>query len=133
MNERGIMEYFIGFIIGLVIGALIVFVINSILQKQKRQEQEKFMEGMKESFGALSKDALSQNSTEFLKLADQNLSKQTKEGTKELDTKKELIDQTLNKMETELKNVNGLVRELEKDRVYLPPKIRPQVKVDFEV
>jgi len=120
MNERGIMEYFIGFIIGLVIGALIVFVINSILQKQKRQEQEKFMEGMKESFGALSKDALSQNSTEFLKLADQTLSKQTQEGKNELGTKKQLIDQTLENMntdmKTELKNVNDLVNKLEKDR-----------------
>jgi len=116
MNERGIMEYFLGFIIGLVIGALIVFVINSILQKQKRQEQEKLMEGMKESFGALSKDALSQNSTEFLKLADQTLSKQTQEGKNELGTKKQLIDKTLTDMKTELENVNDLVNKLEKDR-----------------
>jgi DNA recombination protein RmuC len=116
MNERVIMEYFIGIIIGLVVGVSIGFIVNRILQKQKRQDQENLIKNMENTFGELSRKALSQNSSEFLKLADQNLSKQTQEGTKELDTKKQLIDQTLGKMETELKNVNDLVRELEKDR-----------------
>jgi DNA recombination protein RmuC len=103
------MEYFIGFIIGFIIGALIVIIISLFLLKR-----------MKDSFDALSLKALSQNSTEFLKIADQTLSKQTQEGTKELDTKKLLIDQTLKNMntdmKTELKNVNDLVNKLEKDR-----------------
>jgi len=99
------MEYSIGFIIGFIIGALIVIIISLFLRKR-----------MKESFGALSKDALSQNSTEFLKLADQTLSKQTQEGKNELGTEKQLINQTLEGMKTELGNVRDLVHTLEKDR-----------------
>jgi len=106
------MEYIIGF----VIGALIVIIVKSVLLKQKKQEQEKLMEGMKESFAALSKDALSQNTDDFLKIADQKLSNQTQEGKNELDTKKQLIDKTLTDMKTELDKVNDLIREFEKDR-----------------
>ncbi len=120
MNERGIMEYFIGFIIGVAFGALIVIIVNHIFQKQNKQKQENLIKSMENTFGELSRTALSQNSSEFIKLADQTLSKQTQEGKNELGTKKQLIDQTLENMnidmKTELKNVNDLVNKLEKDR-----------------
>ena len=120
MNERVIMEYFIGFIIGVAFGALIVIIVNHIFQKQNKQKQESLIKSMENTFGELSRTALSQNSSEFIKLADQTLSKQTLEGKNELGTKKQLIDQTLENMntdmKTELKNVNDLVNKLEKDR-----------------
>ncbi|MEA3470911.1 MAG: DNA recombination protein RmuC, partial [Thermodesulfobacteriota bacterium] len=71
---------------------------------------------VKESFGALSLDALSKNTEEFLKLANERLSKQTESGEKELDGKKKLIDQTLEAMKTDLKGIQDLVVTLEKDR-----------------
>jgi len=99
------MEYFIGFIIGLVIGVLIVFFVNRMNREQSV-----------EAFSTLSLQALSHNSTEFLKLANESLAKQTMSGTNELEGKKKLIDQTLKEVKTNLKSVEKLVTQYSGER-----------------
>lgn len=106
------MEYLIVFIIAGLIGAVIVLIIKS----QKIQNLETLINKIKESFGALSLEALSKNTEEFLKLANETLSKQTKMGEKELEEKKKLIDQTLEIMKEDLQGVQNIVINLEKDR-----------------
>ncbi len=64
----------------------------------------------------LSRDALSKNTEDFLKLANETLSKQTQSGEKDLEGKKELINQTLDAMKTDLQNVQKLVTNFERDR-----------------
>jgi DNA recombination protein RmuC len=125
------MEYLSVFMSGIILGVIIVVVINLIrgretkriaeelvnqAERQKTQDLEVIIGRMKESFGSLSLDALSKNTEEFLKLANERLSKQTESGEKELDGKKKLIDQTLEVMKTDLKGVQELVVNLEKDR-----------------
>jgi len=66
--------------------------------KHLKEEIERFqaMESkLSETFKALSLDALSKNSDEFLKLAEKALEAKTAEGKKELESKKELIDQNI--------------------------------------
>ncbi len=124
-------EYLVVFIIGVIIGASIVLIINwlrrreakviaqeliSQVESEKIQDLEILINRIKESFGSLSLDALAKNSAEFLKLADETLSRQTQMGEKDLEGKKKLIDQTLEMMKEDLQNVQNLVTQFEKDR-----------------
>ncbi len=118
-------------VLGLVLGAGIILIINwlrrqdvktitqeviSQSESQRIQDTEVLINRIKESFGALSLQALSKNTEDFLKLANETLSKQTQIGEKELEGKKKLIDQTLNNMKGSLQRVQDLVTNFEKDR-----------------
>ena len=119
------------FIAGLVLGSGLLLLFNFIKRKeaksiaqelvnqaesQKEKDLEVLISQVKDSFGALSMDALSKNTGEFLKLAKESLEKLTKEGEKDLEGKKNLIDQTLRTMKDDLGKVENLVTNLEKDR-----------------
>jgi DNA recombination protein RmuC len=141
------MEYLLVFIIGVVLGAVIVLIINwlrrqeaktiaqeliSQTESQKVQDLEALINRIKESFGALSLDALSKNTEEFLKLANETLSKQTQMGEKELEEKKMLIDQTLEAMKGDLQRVQNLVTNFEKDREQKFGELANQLKFTAE-
>jgi DNA recombination protein RmuC len=67
-------------------------------QGHLKEEIERFKEmeaKLAETFKALSLDALSKNSEEFMKLAEEKLKSQSADGRKELQGKKELIDQSI--------------------------------------
>ena len=84
----------------------------------KRQlDLEAVLDHVKASFGSLSLDALSKSTEEFLKLAKAKLDAEREAGEKDLGTKKALIDQQLQRMNTELENVTNFMQGLEKDRV----------------
>ncbi|MFH1824523.1 MAG: DNA recombination protein RmuC [Candidatus Firestonebacteria bacterium] len=106
------------FIIGVVFGIIVVFIINLI---RKKEETER----IKESFGNLSLEALRKNSEEFLKLANEILSKQTQSGEKTLGVIKQ-------DMEGNLQNVQNLMVSLEKDREQKFGEISTLVKSSTE-
>lgn len=86
-------------------------------QKHLKEEIERFeaMESkLSETFKALSLEALSKNSAEFLKLAEGALKSQTIEGKKELESKKELIDQNLEAITKTLSDVQKKIDEVGK-------------------
>lgn len=85
-------------------------------EKYAREDMDRVVASLKESFGSLSLEALSKNTEEFLKMAGESLSKHTESNSKELGGKKDLIDQTLKSMKGELEKVNSMVQTLEKDR-----------------
>jgi DNA recombination protein RmuC len=89
-----------------------------VAEVQARQDRdlEAIIERIKDSFGALSLDALSRNTQEFLKLANEALSSQTQMGERDLEEKKKLIDQTLSLIKEDLGRVQALVTDFEKDR-----------------
>ncbi len=98
------MNFLVSLLIGIVAIVLLIIVFRQ-LQKS-----------LKDSFSSLSMDALSKNTDEFLKLANEKLAVQTKSGEKELEGKKKLIDQSLGAMKKEMESVQNLVKNLEKDR-----------------
>jgi DNA recombination protein RmuC len=131
------------FCLGLILGAAIVLVIYYLknrdakqlaqelirqTESQKIQDLETLLGRIKDSFGALSMEALSKNTGEFLKLANTTLSKQTELGGQELEGKKKLIDQTLNEMKTGLEKVEKMVKDFEKDRENKFGEITSQLK-----
>lgn len=83
---------------------------------QREREVQILLDRVKDSFGTLSLDALSRNSSEFLRLANESLSRQTLAGLKDLEAKKSLIDASLGQIEKDLAGVTTLVSDLEKDR-----------------
>ncbi len=106
------MEFFLPLIIGLVLGAAILLIAGRL----RKNDTEALNKQLRDSFSTLSLEALSRNTEEFLKLAGEKLSTQTDLGEKELEGKKKLIDQSLDSMKKELKNVEEVVKDLEKDR-----------------
>lgn len=96
-------QFAIGLVIGIVLGVIVTLIIN----RNKNKE-------ILTQFNSLSRQALSQNSTDFIKLANETLAKQTQIGEKELDGKKQLIDQTLENMKKELDKVGKAVTDFDK-------------------
>ena len=141
------MDYLIGFTVGFIFCALLVLIFswlrrkdtNSIVKEvisqtesQKNQDLEVIISRLKDSFGALSSQALSKNIDDFLKLANETLSKQTQMGEKELDGKKKLIEQSLEGMRGALHKVQEHVTNFEKDREQKFGELSKQLKLTAE-
>lgn len=141
------MEFLISFILGAIFGALLVVLINYFqkqrarelaqevvkeTQQQKTQELELLLGRVKEAFGSLSMEALKQNTEEFLRVANEVLSKQTRTGELELESKKKLIDQTLEGMKTDLSRIQQLITEFEKDRAVKFGQLEKQLSLALE-
>ncbi len=77
-----------------------------------------------DKFSSLSLDALSKNSEEFLKLAEEKLKSQSVEGTKELASKKELIDKTLHTMDKTLSDVKQKIEDVGRGNVEVSTLIK---------
>ena len=101
-------------------------------EAQRKANIEAIIENMKASFGSLSLDALAKSTEEFMKLARAKLESEREVNVKELEAKKGLIDQQLQRMTTELENVSKLMKELEKDRVEKFGELASQLKSTSE-
>jgi DNA recombination protein RmuC len=110
--------YFAG---GFVLGALLVYLINRLHQRD-----------VEKSFSALSLNALRQNSEDFLKLAGESLSRQTQAGVSDLDTKKKLIDQSLEAINGEMQKVKQCVSEFDGKSEQKFGKVSEQLRLTAE-
>jgi DNA recombination protein RmuC len=137
------MNVILAFVAGAVFGA-ILFLLVHLLRKREagslarelvnQTEAEKvtdldaLMGRVRDSFGALSLEALARNTDEFLKLANETLARQSGLGEKDLEGKKRLIDQSLEGMKTDLRKVEDLMQSLEKDREQKFGQVANQLK-----
>lgn len=85
-------------------------------QAHRIKDLEAIIERLKESFAAISYDALNKNSLQFLSMAGESLKNQTKLNELTLENKKVLIDQALEAAGKEIAKVYEVVTQLEKDR-----------------
>jgi DNA recombination protein RmuC len=104
------------FIVGGIVFYSISILINRRTQKQKDLETDYLLEKVKNAFGQLSREALSDSSNQLIKLAQAKLETERQANTNELETKKNLIDQELKNINKQLQDVSFLVKDLEKDR-----------------
>ena len=72
-------------------------------EARRKADNNTILENVKASFGSLSLEALSKSTEEFLKLAKAKLESEREVSLKELDAKKGLIDQQLQRMNAEMK------------------------------
>ncbi|MBP6059555.1 MAG: DNA recombination protein RmuC [Candidatus Saccharicenans sp.] len=141
------MNLLLAFVLGAAFGAILVLVINYFYQKrnkalaqelvsqaqaEKTQELEILLNRVRDSFGSLSFEALKKNTDEFLKLANEVLSHQTQMGQKELENKKQLIDQTLEGIKTDLAKFRELITDFEKDRSVKFGQLDNQLRLALE-
>ena len=85
-------------------------------QEEKSRELSSLVAELKTAFAALSREALSVNSDDFLKLANTRLEQQTVRGDQVLEAKKKLIDARLEEMGTKLTTLNSLIQTVERQR-----------------
>ena len=83
---------------------------------ERQRQVATVVEAMKASFGSLSLNALGMASEQLTTLARSQLAQDREAGSKDLDGKKQLIDQQLQNMNHQLETVTTLVHTLEKDR-----------------
>lgn len=86
------------------------------LDAGRARELETLLERVKGAFAILSQEALDRSTDGFLKLAGQTLGTKVKEGEKELEGKKQLIEQSLKAMTAELDRIRASFREFENER-----------------
>jgi len=130
-------------LIGLTLGAAVVLIVVTLRRRQeealarqlfeqsgkdKAQELAALIDQLKTAFSALSREALSSNTDDFLKLATTRLEKQTAEGAQTLDAKKKLIDARLEEMASTLSKLNTLIQTVEKSRAEAQGSLTTQIK-----
>jgi len=103
----------------------------------KYHEAEKNLQSIEkdlvDKFSTISLDALSKNSAEFLKLADEKLKSQTVEGIKDLEAKKELIDKSLTEMDRTLSDVRQKIEAVGKGNVEVSTLIKKHEDVTIRL
>lgn len=109
---------------GLVMVLLAAFALRFVQAKTSKELAEE----MKASFGNLSLEALSK----FLDIAKARLDSERAASAQELDAKKGLIDQQLERMTSELEKVSVLMKDLEKDRVEKFGQLASQLRTTTE-
>ena len=128
MNLTEIITIISVFLLGFLLGVMIMVLIHRYQRRQIDQFTKQIASQNQSEFAALSMQALEKASTQFLRLANETLSKQTEHNAQELEGKKALIDQTLKAMHTELNGVNKIVVALEKDRMRKFGQLTQQLK-----
>ncbi|OGD14022.1 MAG: recombinase RmuC [Candidatus Aminicenantes bacterium RBG_16_63_14] len=131
------------FVGGAVFGALVVLVVHllrkkdsremaralvSETEKEKVQDLEVLIGRVRDSFGALSQEALKASTGELLKLARENLDGRVQLGEKDLDSKKQLIDQNLSSMKSDIRKMQELVDKFENERARQYGELDVQLK-----
>jgi len=101
-------------------------------EARRKADNNTILENVKASFGSLSLEALSKSTEEFLKLAKAKLESEREVSLKELDAKKGLIDQQLQRMNAEMEKISILMNELDKDRVEKFGELSNQLKTATE-
>ncbi len=141
------MDFVIAFVLGVLVGALAALAVGWIkkreakdiaqellaqTQSEKLSDLSGIIDQLKVSFDALSLNALQRNTDQFMKVAQQTLSGQAQAGGKELEGKKQLIDQTLEAMKAELQKVADCIQSVEKDRESKFGELSAQLKATAE-
>lgn len=96
----------------IVVLAAAFFILLNLFSKRL---EKTVLTNIKDSFSAVSREALSENRDDFLSQANERFSKDRELNSQELKNKKELIDATLGQLKGELEKVQNLMTGIEKD------------------
>lgn len=106
----------VGLLVGLIVGAVITFIAVRYSEQKQREERDQLIENLRSDFKELSQQALNASNKQLLSETQERLAYQTERHTDQLETKKQLIDQQLGRMSTELTEVRTLIQQFEQAR-----------------
>jgi len=107
---------------GVLVTALVMLAVGGVVfwlllrSKTPSLDQSAIEDTVKANLAAISQEALAAASEQMLKLAEERLGRETQAGAKDLESKKQLIDQQVGAVKEELGKVTKLVIDLGKDR-----------------
>ena len=143
------MDLFIGLVIGILLGAGIVYFLISTSHGKTKQklasieakyeaeikaadEKLKLLEeardSLKDSFKALSADALSKNNESFIKLAEENLKKHQQSAKDDLEKRQQAITKTVEPVGQTLKTFSERVNKIEERRIESEGSIKKELQ-----
>jgi len=108
-------------------------------QKVHEQQQQALVESFRREFAALSREALSANTEDFLKIARSTFDQQTAQGKEVLEAraeqmgqtfeeKRKLIDTRLSEVGDKLQTLNGLLQAIDKQRAESHASLRNELE-----
>ena len=130
MNE--LMIYALIFVGGLVIGIAVTIVITRVYKPYYRQDIMSIGGEIQKNLAAFTDTSMQASVQHLVDVSEQVISKHTQLGEQNLDTKKLLIDQSIKEVRDNLKNVESLVSELEKNRERSTGQLAEQLKLASE-
>ncbi len=118
--------------VGALAGALVLFTLFFFLRKkikiQRNNETDAIILRMKEAFGNIALEVMTTNNEAFLQLAKERLQQHTQAAAGEMENKRQLIEHSLGTMRSDLKKVEELVSNLERDREKKYGELTEQLK-----
>lgn len=114
MNE--LMIYGLIFLGGLVIGVTVTIIITRLYKPYYQQDMLSISGEIQKNLAAFTDTSMQASVQALVNMSEQVLSKHTQLTEQDLDTKKQLIDQSIKEVRDNLKSVEELVSELEKGR-----------------
>lgn len=119
-------------IIAATLAIIVVFLLVLVLLNKKSASEGSLSQAITSGVQKVVQDSLSQHSASFLRLQEERFTRLSDSGTKELEGKKELIDQQLKtmgeSMGAQLSKVSDLVLKIEKDREAKFGQLTSQIK-----
>ena len=143
------MDLFIGLVIGILLGAGIVYFLISTSHGKTKQRLasieakyeaeikaaddklkllEEARDSLKDSFKALSADALSKNNESFIKLAEENLKKHQQSARDDLEKRQQAITKTVEPVSQTLKTFSERVNKIEERRIESEGSIKKELQ-----
>jgi len=130
MNE--LLIYALIFLGGLVIGTAVTIVVTRLYKPYYKQDMLSISGEIQKNLAAFTDTSMQASVQHLVDMSEQVLSKHTQLGEQNLDSKKQLIDQSIKEVRDNLKNVEGLVGELEKNRERAFGQLAQQLQVASE-
>lgn len=129
----------VGFLAGLIATGIVAYILYRRASAAQRAEVERslaatehsqqlLLDAVKREFSALSREALSANADDFLKLAGTRFEQQSERAEKHLDVKKQLIDARLEDMTARLQRLDGMLQTTDKQRAESHAALRAELE-----
>jgi DNA recombination protein RmuC len=120
--------YLLIFAGGLLVGIVLTIVITRVYKPYYKQDLASLTGEMQRNLVAFTDTANQSAISRLVEMSEQVITRHTELGDKNLDTKKQLIDQSLKEVRDNLKNVEQLVSTMEKERVQAYGQLGEQIK-----